>query len=60
MKFIKGYYKNAEIAQMMNKNEGAVRALQYRAMRSLQTILKAEVVKDLEFAPMGYLDAAAS
>ena len=59
LKFIEGY-KNAEIAQMLNKNEGAIRALQYRALRSLQTILEAEEAKDLEFAPMAYLDAAAS
>ena len=51
---------NTEIAQMMNKNEGAIRALQYRALRSLQTILEAEEAKDLEFAPIVYFDAAAS
>ncbi len=59
LKFIEGY-KNIEIAQMMNKNEGAIRALQYRALRSLQTIIEAEEAKDIEFAPIAYLDAAVS
>src|SRR4051812_31998164 len=58
LKFIEGY-KNAEIAQMMNKKEGAVRALQYRALRSLQTIMEAEEERELEFA-VAYMDAAAS
>ena len=49
LKFIEGF-DNAEIAQMMNKKEGAIRALQYRALRSLQTILEAEEAKKLEFA----------
>lgn len=57
LKFIEGY-KNAEIAEMMNKKEGAVRALQYRALRSLQVILEAEEAKELEFA-FSYFDAAA-
>jgi DNA-directed RNA polymerase specialized sigma24 family protein len=58
LKFIEGY-KNAEIAQMMNKKEGAVRALQYRALRSLQGIMEAEEERELEFA-VAYMDAAAS
>jgi len=48
LKFIEGY-ENAEIAQMLNKKEGAIRALQYRALRSLLSILEAEEVKKLEF-----------
>lgn len=58
LKFVEGY-KNAEIAEMMNKKEGAIRALQYRALRSLQGILEAEEAKELEFT-WGYSDAAAS
>ena len=58
LKFIEGY-DNAEIAQMMNKKEGAIRALQYRALRSLQAILEAEEAKQLEFA-LGLMDAPAS
>ena len=58
LKFIEGY-KNTEIAEMMNKNEGAVRALQYRALRSLQQIMETEEERALEFVPYGYLDAAA-
>src|SRR5690348_13516465 len=54
LKFIEGY-KNNEIAEMMNKKEGAIRALQYRALRSLQTILEAEDAKELEFA-FSYFD----
>jgi RNA polymerase sigma-70 factor, ECF subfamily len=56
LKFIEGY-KNNEIAEMMNKKEGAIRALQYRALRSLQAILEAEDAKELEFA-FSYFDAA--
>ena len=48
LKFIEGY-ENAEIAQMLNKKEGAIRALPYRALRSLLSILEAEEVKKLEF-----------
>lgn len=58
LKFIEGY-ENAEIAQMMNKKEGAIRALQYRALRSLQAILEAEEAKQLEFA-ISLMDAPAS
>ncbi len=58
LKFIEGY-ENAEIAQMMNKKEGAIRALQYRALRSLQAILEAEEAKQLEFA-LSLMDAPAS
>jgi RNA polymerase sigma-70 factor (ECF subfamily) len=58
LRFIEGY-KNSEIAQMMNKKEGAIRALQYRALRALQTILDAEEARELEFSPMVYLDARA-
>jgi RNA polymerase sigma-70 factor, ECF subfamily len=38
LKFIEGY-DNAEIAAMMDKNESAVRALQYRALHGLLNIL---------------------
>jgi RNA polymerase sigma-70 factor, ECF subfamily len=58
LKFIEGY-DNAEIAQMLSKKEGAIRALQYRALRSLQAILEAEEVRRLEFG-LGIADAAAS
>ncbi len=58
LKFIEGY-ENAEIARMMNKRESAIRALQYRALRSLQSILEAEEVKELEFG-LSLMDAAAS
>ena len=58
LRFIEGY-KNAEIAQMMSRKEGAIRALQYRALRSLQTILDAEEAREFEFAPAIYLDASA-
>ena len=56
LKFIEGY-ENAEIAQMLNKKEGAIRALQYRALRSLLSIMEAEEVKKLEFG-LGWVDAA--
>ena len=58
LKFVEGY-ENVEIAQMMNKKEGAIRALQYRALRSLQSILEAEEAKQLEFA-ISLMDATAS
>ncbi len=58
LKFIEGY-DNAEIALMLNKKEGAVRALQYRALRSLQNILEAEEAKELEFT-VGFMDVATS
>jgi RNA polymerase sigma-70 factor, ECF subfamily len=57
LKFLEGY-KNAEIAEMLRKKEGAIRALQYRALRSLQAILEAEEEAALEFA-VGYMDATA-
>jgi RNA polymerase sigma-70 factor (ECF subfamily) len=57
LKFIEGY-SNAEIAQMMNKKEGAIRALQYRALHSLHDILEAEEARDMEFVPR-YMDARA-
>lgn len=57
LKFIEGY-DNAEIAQMLNKKEGAIRALQYRALRSLQGILEAEEAKRLEFG-LGMVGAKA-
>ncbi len=57
LKFIEGY-ENAEIAQMLNKKEGAIRALQYRALRSLLGIMEAQEVKKLEFG-LGWVDAAA-
>ena len=49
MKFIEGY-DNGEIAALMDKKESAVRALQYRALHSLQGILAAEDERRLEFA----------
>ncbi len=52
LKFIEGY-SNSEIATMMDKKEGAIRALQYRALRSLQTILEAEEAKEREWTPSG-------
>lgn len=55
LKFIEGY-DVAEIAQMLNKKEGAIRALQYRALRSLQGILEAEEARRLEFG-LGMLGA---
>ncbi len=51
LKFIEGY-SNSEIATMMDKKEGAIRALQYRALRSLQAILEAEEAKELEWVPV--------
>jgi RNA polymerase sigma-70 factor (ECF subfamily) len=51
LKFIEGY-SNSEIATMMDKKEGAIRALQYRALRSLQAILEAEEAKELEWTPV--------
>ncbi len=57
LKFIEGY-DNSEIAQMLNKKEGAIRALQYRALRSLQVILEAEEARRLEFG-VGLADARA-
>jgi len=48
LKFISGY-ANSEIAATMGKKEGAIRALQYRALRSLQAILEAEERKTREF-----------
>lgn len=41
LKFIEGY-GNPEIAQILAKKEGAIRALQYRALRSLHRILAKE------------------
>src|SRR5437016_2363113 len=58
LKFVEGY-SNLEIAELMNKKEGAIRALQYRALRSLQCILRSEEERELEFFPR-YLDATAS
>ncbi len=57
LKFIEGY-DNSEISYMLNKKEGAIRALQYRALRSLQGILEAEEAKRLEFG-LGLADARA-
>ena len=50
LKFIEGY-DNAEIATLLNKKEGAIRALQYRALRSLQALLEAEEARALEWMP---------
>jgi RNA polymerase sigma-70 factor (ECF subfamily) len=50
-KFIEGY-SNSEIAVMMQKKEGAIRALQYRALRSLQGILEAEEAADRAWVPL--------
>ncbi len=54
LKFISGY-DNSEIAATMGKKEGAIRALQYRALRSLQAILEAEERKtrEFDFLPLG-------
>jgi len=41
LKFILGY-DNAEIALLMKKKEGAIRALQFRALRNLQQLLEKE------------------
>lgn len=41
LKFLMGY-DNSEIAVLMQKKEGAIRALQFRALRSLQQILERE------------------
>jgi RNA polymerase sigma-70 factor, ECF subfamily len=49
-KFIEGY-DNAEIAAMMNKKEGAIRALQYRALHSLQEIMQQEEERATSFVP---------
>lgn len=49
LKFIEGY-DNSEIALMMNRKESAIRALQYRALRSLQAILAEQDERQLEFA----------
>jgi RNA polymerase sigma-70 factor (ECF subfamily) len=56
LKFIEGF-DNADIARMMGKKEGAIRALQYRALRSLQNILEAEEARQPEFG-LGLADAA--
>ena len=39
----------------MKKKEGAIRALQYRALRSLQAILEAEErrTREFDFLPLG-------
>ena len=55
LKFIEGY-DNSEIALMMNRKESAIRALQYRALRSLQAILAEQDERKLEFA-LGALGA---
>lgn len=49
LKFIEGY-ENAEIAVMMDRKESAIRALQYRALHSLQNILAAQDERKLEVA----------
>ncbi len=49
-KFIEGY-DNTEIARMMNKKEGAIRALQYRALHSLQEIMVQEEQRAATFVP---------
>ena len=60
LKFISGY-ANSEIAATMGKKEGAIRALQYRALRSLQAILEAEERKtrEFDFLPLGTRQALA-
>ena len=58
LKFIEGY-SNMDIADLMNKKEGAVRALQYRALRGLQGILESDEERYLDLA-LSYMDAAAS
>ncbi len=47
LKFIEGY-ANFEIAAILDKKEGAIRALQYRALRSLNRILSREESRQLE------------
>ncbi|MEO8288452.1 MAG: sigma-70 family RNA polymerase sigma factor [Chloroflexota bacterium] len=49
LKFVEGY-DNSEIALLLNKKESAIRALQYRALHSLQNILAAEDERNIEFA----------
>ena len=49
LKFIEGY-DNSEISALLDKKESAIRALQYRALHSLQGILAAEDERRLEFA----------
>lgn len=49
-KFIEGY-DNSEIAVMMNKKEGAIRALQYRALHSLQQIMEQQEQQAAAFVP---------
>jgi len=49
LKFIEGY-DNAEIAVMMDKNESAVRALQYRALHGLFNVLAAQDERAPELA----------
>lgn len=41
LKFIQGY-KNEEVAQIMKKTIGAVKALQFRALRSLKVLLEVD------------------
>jgi RNA polymerase sigma-70 factor, ECF subfamily len=48
LKFIEGY-ANYEIASILDKKEGAVRALQYRGLRSLNRILSREERNALDF-----------
>lgn len=49
LKFIEGY-DNSEIAALLDKKESAIRALQYRALHSLQGILADADERRLEFA----------
>ncbi len=49
-KFIEGY-DNTEIAAMMNKKEGAIRALQYRALHSLHEIMEQQEEQATSFVP---------
>ena len=58
LKFIEGY-SNSEIATLMQKKEGAIRALQYRALRSLQAILEAEEEQERNWRPAGFTTAVA-
>lgn len=44
LKFVGGY-SNEEVARMLRKKNGAIRALQYRALRSLQQILEVEALR---------------
>ncbi len=41
LRFMEGY-SISEVAEMMNKTEGAIKALQYRAVANLRSLLEHE------------------